>query len=111
MIVVEQSDNRGVLYSTITRKGYHIMIPVVAAGTMGLRILKTLYKGKKKIGSATKMAADKAGKAGFTGTSKAITGASKKIHSGSRKVGKFIKKNPKTSSFAGGAATISFLDD
>ena len=66
MIVVEQSDNRGVLYSTITRKGYHIMIPVVAAGTMGLRILKTLYKGKKKIGAASKMAADKAGKAGFT---------------------------------------------
>ena len=111
MIVVEQSDNRGVLYSTITRKGYHIMIPVAAAGSVGLRILKTLYKGKKKIGSATKMAADKAGKAGFTGTSKAITGASKKIHSGSRKVGKFIKKNPKTSSFAGGVATISFLDD
>ena len=82
MIVVELSDNRGVLYSTITRKGYHIMIPVVAAGTMGLRILKTLYKGKKKIGSASKMVADKAGKAGFTGTSKAITGASKKIHSG-----------------------------
>ena len=87
------------------------MIPVAAAGSVGLRILKTLYKGKKKIGSATKMAADKAGKAGFTGTSKAITGASKKIHSGSRQVGKFIKKNPKSSSFAGGVATISFLDD
>ena len=110
MIVVELSDNRGVLYSTITRKGI-IMIPVVAAGTMGLRILKTLYKGKKKIGAASKMAADKAGKAGFTGTSKAITGASKKVHSGSRQVGKFVKKNPKLSSFAGGMATISFLDD
>ena len=87
------------------------MIPVVAAGSVGLRILKTLYKGKKKIGSATKMAADKAGKAGFTGTSKAITGASKKIHSGSRIAGKTIKKYPKSSSFAGGVATISFLDD
>nr|BAR37813.1 hypothetical protein [uncultured Mediterranean phage uvMED] len=57
------------------------------------------------------MVADKAGKAGFTGTSKAITGASKKVHSGSRQVGKFVKKNPKSSSFLGGMATISFLDD
>ena len=87
------------------------MIPAVAAGTMGLRILKTLYKGKKKLGKGSALVADKAGKAGFTGTSKAITGASKKLHSGSRQVGKFIKKNPKASSFAGGVATISFLDD
>ena len=87
------------------------MIPLAAAGTMGLRILKTLYKGKKKLGKGSALVADKAGKAGFTGTSKAITGASKKIHSGSRQVGKFVKKNPKLSSFAGGMATISFLDD
>ena len=87
------------------------MIPAVAVGTMGLRILKTLYKGKKKLGKGSALVADKAGKAGFTGTSKAITGASKKIHSGSRQVGKTIKKYPKSSSFAGGVATISFLDD
>ena len=87
------------------------MIPAVAAGSVGLRILKTLYKGKKKIGQGSAYLADKAGKAGFTGASKAITGASKKVHSGSRKVGKFVKKNPKLSSFAGGMATISFLDD
>jgi hypothetical protein len=87
------------------------MIPAVAAGSVGLRILKTLYKGKKKLGKGSALVADKAGKAGFTGTSKAITGASKKIHSGSRQVGKFVKKNPKASSFAGGVATISFLDD
>ena len=88
------------------------MIPFIPAGaSVGLRILKTLYKGKRKIGKASAIVADKAGKAGFTGTSKAITGASKKIHSGSRQVGKFVKKNPKGSSFAGGVATISFLDD
>ena len=87
------------------------MIPAVAAGTMGLRILKTLYKGKKKLGKGSALVADKAGKAGFTGTSKAITGASQKIHSGSRMAGKTIKKYPKSSSFAGGVATISFLDD
>ena len=85
------------------------MIP--AAGTIGLRILKTLYKTKGKIGKVSANLADKAGKAGFTGTSKAITGASKKIHSGSKIVGKTIKKYPKGSSFVGGVAAVSFLDD
>jgi len=87
-------------------------LPLIpAAGSVGLRILKTLYKAKRKVGKSTKVVAKTVGQAGFTGTSKAITGASKKIHSGSRQVGKFVKKNPKLSSFAGGAATISFLDD
>ena len=87
-------------------------LPLIpAAGSVGLRILKTLYKAKRKVGKGSALVADKAGKAGFTGTSKAITGASKKIHSGSRMAGKTIKKYPKSSSFAGGVATISFLDD
>ena len=68
------------------------MIPFIPAGaSVGLRILKTLYKGKRKIGKASAIVADKAGKSGFTGTSKAITGASKKIHSGSKIVGKNMK--------------------
>ena len=88
------------------------MIPFIPAGaSVGLRILKTLYKGKRKIGKGSAILADKVGKAGFSGTSKAITGASKKIHSGSRIVGKTIKKYAKGSSFAGGIATVSFLDD
>ena len=85
------------------------MIP--AAGTVGLRILKTLYKTKGKIGKASANLADKAGKAGFTGTSKAITGVSKKVHSGSRMVGKTIKKYPKSASAVGGASLMAFLDD
>ena len=88
------------------------MIPFIPAGaSVGLRILKTLYKGKRKIGKGSAIVADKVGKAGFSGTSKAITGASKKIHSGSKIVGKTIKKYPKGSSFAGGVAAVSFLDD
>ena len=88
------------------------MIPFIPAGaSVGLRILKTLYKGKRKIGKASAIVADKAGKAGLVGTSKAITGASKKVHSGSKIVGKTIKKYPKGSSFAGGVAAVSFLDD
>ena len=87
-------------------------LPLIpAAGSVGLRILKTLYKAKRKVGKGTKVVAKTVGQAGFTGTSKAITGASKKIHSGSRLAGKTIKKYPKSSSFAGGVATISFLDD
>jgi hypothetical protein len=39
------------------------MIP--AAGTVGLRILKTLYKTKGKIGKGSAYLADKAGKAGL----------------------------------------------
>ena len=88
------------------------MIPFIPAGaSVGLRILKTLYKGKRKVGKVTAKVADKVGQAGFTKTSQAITGASKKIHTGSKIVGKTIKKYPKGSSFLGGAATISFLDD
>ena len=99
------------MYSTITDKGTNMIPMGMKAGSMGLKILKTLYKGKAKIGKGSAYLADKAGKAKFTGTSKAITGASKKIHSGSKIVGKTIKKYPKGSSFAGGVATVSFLDD
>ena len=86
------------------------MIPFIPAGaSVGLRILKTLYKGKRKIGKVTAIVADKAGKAGFTGTSKAITGASKKAHTGSKYLGRKIKKYPKTASAIGGAALWDFL--
>ena len=85
------------------------MIPV--AGTVGLRILKTLYKGKKMIGSGAKKASKFAADKGFAGTSKAITGTSNRVHQGTKYVSKKIRKNPKASSFAGGVATISFLDD
>ena len=87
------------------------MIPAVAAGSVGLRILKTLYKGKKKIGSASKMVADKAGKAGFTRTSKAITGVSKKAHKASKVIGKDIKENPKIASFLGGGLAFDIFDN
>ena len=85
------------------------MIP--AAGTVGLRILKTLYKTKGKIGKASANLADKAGKAGYTGTSKAITGASKKVHKGTRYLAKEIKKNPKVSSFLAGGLTYNIFDN
>jgi len=81
------------------------MIPV------GLRILKTLYKAKGKMGKGSAFVADKAGKAGFTETSQAITGASKKVQQGTRYVGKKIKNNPKTASAIGGAMLWDMLDN
>ena len=87
------------------------MIPVAAAGSVGLRILKTLYKGKKMIGRGTKKAADFAGKKGFSGTSEFISGTSKKVHSGTKYVGKKIKKYPKSASAIGGAIAWDMFDD
>ena len=82
------------------------MIPVAAAGSVGLRILKTLYKGKKWIGRGSKKAAEFAGKH-HAGTSKFITGTSQKVHKGTKFVGKKIKKYPKTASAIGGATAMS----
>ena len=85
------------------------MIPVAAAGTVGLRILKTLYKGKKWIGRGSKKASEFAAKH-HAGTSKFITGASQKTHKATKYVARKIKKHPKSSAAVGGAAVWDFLD-
>ena len=85
------------------------MIPIAAAGSVGLRILKTLYKGKKWIGRGSKKAAEFAGKH-HAGTSKFITGASQKIHKGTRLAQRKIKKHPKTSAAIGGAVGWDLID-
>ena len=85
------------------------MIPV--AGTVGLRILKTLYKGKKMIGSGAKKASKFAADKGFAGTSKAITGTSKRVHQGTKYVSKKIKKYPKSASAIGGAMAWDMFDN
>ena len=85
------------------------MIPIAAAGTVGLRILKSLYKGKKWIGRGSKKASEFAAKH-HAGTSKFITGTSQKVHKGTKYVARKIKKYPKTASAVGGAALWDFLD-
>jgi len=79
------------------------------AGTVGLRILKTLYKGKRWIGKGSKKAAEFAGKH-HAGTSKAITGASQKVHQGTRWAQRKIKKYPKSSAAFGGAVGWDLID-
>ena len=86
------------------------MIPVAAAGTVGLRILKSLYKGKKWIGRGSKKASEFSAKH-HAGTSKAITGASQKVHKGTKYVARKIKKHPKTSAALGGAVAWDIVDN
>ena len=86
------------------------MIPVAAAGTIGLRILKTLYKGKKWIGRGYKKASEFAAKH-HPGTSKFITGTSHKAHKGTKYVARKIKKHPITSAALCCAVALDIVDN
>ena len=98
----------GGLITATNNKGDN-MIPIAAAGTVGLRILKSLYKGKKWIGRGSKKASEFAAKH-HPGASKFITGTSQKVHTGTKYVARKIKKYPKTASAIGGAAIWDILD-
>ena len=88
------------------------MIPAgLKAGSVGLRILRTLYGAKAKVGKASKAAASFAGKKGFTKTSQFITGASQKTHKGTKWAKRKIKKYPKSSAALGGAIGWDMLDN
>ena len=86
------------------------MIPFVAAGRVGVSMLRYLYKGKKKLGKLSQTLSAKAGKAGFAKTSQAISGVSKKGAEYSKKFGKTVKKYPKTSAAVTGAVGWDILD-
>ena len=86
------------------------MIPTKAF-PVAISILKTLYKGKRKIGKMTGAAGDYAAKKGHTNLAKGLYGASDKAHKGSRATGKWIKKNPKVSSAITGAVIWDILDN
>jgi hypothetical protein len=73
------------------------MIPAaLKAGSVGLRILRTLYGAKAKISKASKATSNLAAKKGYAKTSKSITGVSKKTHTGTKLAKKYIKKYPKS---------------
>tara|TARA_Y100000590_G_scaffold73370_1_gene80789 strand:+ start:138 stop:473 length:336 start_codon:yes stop_codon:yes gene_type:complete len=96
--------------TTQQRKKEETMALPFAAGSVGMRFLRTLYKGKKKIGKGASMAAGYAGKKGFVKTSQAITGASKKVHRGTMSAKSLAKKYPKSTAAIGGAAAWDMLD-
>ena len=88
------------------------MIPVaLKAGSVGLRILRTLYGAKAKISKVSKATSNLAAKKGYAKTSKFITGVSKKTHKGTKLAKKYIKKYPKSSAAAGGAVAWDILDN
>ncbi len=81
------------------------------AGGHAMRFLRTLYKGKKKLGSATKKAAEFAAKKDMPKTSQFITGASQKAHKGTMTAKKYAKKYPKTAAAISGAVAFDMFDD
>ena len=82
-----------------------------AAGGAAMKMLKMLYKAKKKTGKSSQMAADFAAKKGFTKTSSAITGASQKVHKGTMKAKQLAKKYPKSTAALTGAIGYDIFDD
>ena len=97
-------------FYTANNLGGHMAIPF-AAGGAAMKMLRMLYKAKKKTGKFSALAADKAGKAGFTNTSKIISGTSQKVHSGTMKAKKLAKKYPKSAAALTGAIGYDILDD
>ena len=88
------------------------MIPAgIKAGSMAFKMLRMLYKAKKKIGTGSKIAADTAAKKGFTKTSQFISGTAKKTHSGTMKAKKLAKKYPKSAAAITGAIGYDIFDD
>ena len=85
-------------------------IPFMAGGA-AMKMLRVLYKGKKKLGAGSKMAAEYASKKGFTKTSQAITGASQKAHQGTMYAKKMAKKYPKSTAALTGAIVWDMFDD
>ena len=82
-----------------------------AAGGAAMKMLRMLYKAKKKTGKSSQMAADFAAKKGFTKTSQTITGAQQKLHKGYRKGKKLATNNPKTSAAIAGAIGYDIFDN
>jgi len=97
-------------FATQKQKEKTMAIPY-AAGGAAMKILKLLYKGKKKIGKGSSMAADLAAKKGFTKTSAAITGASQKTHKGMMATKKLAKKYPKSAAALTGAVGYDIFDN
>lgn len=97
-------------FYTAINLGGHMAIPF-AAGGAAMKILRMLYKGKKKIGKGTSIVADKAAKGGFTKTSQVISGTAQKTHKGTMKAKMLAKKYPKSAAAITGAIGYDIFDD
>ena len=97
-------------FYTANNLGGHMAIPF-AAGGAAMKMLRMLYKAKKKIGKGSTIAADTAAKKGFTKTSQFISGTAQKTHSGTMKAKKLAKKYPKSAAAITGAIGYDIFDD
>ena len=88
------------------------MIPAgLKAGSMALKMLKTLYKAKKGIRTGASTSSKFLATKGMDKSAKVAEAVGKKVTSGSRQVGKTIKKYPKSASAVGGAIAFDIFDD
>ena len=88
------------------------MIPAgLKAGSMALKMLRTLYKAKKGIRTGASTSSKFLASKGMDKSAKVAEAVGKKVTSGSRQAGKTIKKYPKTASAVGGAIAFDIFDD
>ena len=88
------------------------MIPAgLKAGSMALKMLRTLYKAKKGIRTGASTSSKFLATKGMDKSAKVAEAVGKKVTSGSRAVGKTIKKYPKSASAVGGAIGFDLIDD
>ena len=88
------------------------MIPAgLKAGSMALKMLRTLYKAKKGIRTGASTSSKFLATKGMDKSAKVAEAVGKKVTSGSRQAGKTIKKYPKTASAVGGAIAFDIFDD
>ena len=97
-------------FYTANNLGGHMAIPF-AAGGAAMKMLRMLYKAKKKIGKGSTIAADTAAKKGFTKTSQFISGTAQKTHKGTMKAKMLAKKYPKSAAAITGAIGYDIFDD
>jgi len=88
------------------------MIPAgLKAGSAGIKMLRTLYKGKVKLKKGTKKAADYLGIKGHAKTSSFVSGVGKKSQAGYRKAKSLAREYPKSAAALTGAIAWDMFDD
>ena len=88
----------------------NMAIPYMA-GSAGMKMLRTLYKGKVKLKKGTKKAADYLGKQGHAKTSSFVSGVGKKSQAGYRKAKSLAREYPKSAAALTGAIAFDMFDD
>ena len=84
---------------------------MVAAGKLGIEIVKKLKFGKSFIGKKSKEAVTTLGNKGYSTSAKVLDAVATKGNKGIKYGVAKAKKYPKSASAVGGASLMAFLDD